>query len=298
MIRRERALAALALAVAFACETTVDVGHDQAGLDAGAGPLPSGGAPGAGGEPAGGEGGAAAECQPAECLGTTYACGDCQDNDTDGLTDADDPECVGACDNTEDSFFGGIPGQNNAPCRQDCYFDQDSGAGNDACAWSHACDPLSQAPDYPPSGDDRCEYDPDTTVANNGDCAELDQNQDPSCLDFCLPITPNGCDCFGCCELPAGSASYVWLGSSDQNQGTCTLDALDDPAACHPCTPVSSCFNPCDACEVCAGGEPPAQACDPSERCPQDRSACGVAGDAPCRPDEYCVTGCCRPVPR
>jgi len=37
-------------------------------------------------------------------------CGNCIDDDGDGKIDARDPECTGVCDNTEDSFFLGIPG--------------------------------------------------------------------------------------------------------------------------------------------------------------------------------------------
>jgi hypothetical protein len=39
------------------------------------------------------------------CQGNIYQCGDCIDNDGDGLIDADDPECTGACDNAEQGFF-------------------------------------------------------------------------------------------------------------------------------------------------------------------------------------------------
>src|ERR1041385_4943073 len=112
----------------------------------------------------------------------------------------DDPDCLGPCQNSESMFFGGIPGQNNAGCVQDCYFDQDSGSGNDDCLWSHKCDPRSVAPDFPPEGA-AWAYDPNTVVPRQGragDCASL-QVQTATCNAVCGPLTPNGCDCFGCC---------------------------------------------------------------------------------------------------
>jgi hypothetical protein len=72
-------------------------------------------------------------CQIKTCQGKVYECGDCLDNDSDCRIDSSDDQCLGPCDNTENSFYGGIPGQNNAPCKQDCYFDADTGAGNDQC---------------------------------------------------------------------------------------------------------------------------------------------------------------------
>src|SRR5262245_60451209 len=46
----------------------------------------------------------------AACQGHVYACGNTIDDDGDGLIDAQDPDCLGPCDNTEDSYFGGISG--------------------------------------------------------------------------------------------------------------------------------------------------------------------------------------------
>src|SRR6202000_513955 len=136
-------------------------------------------------------------CQQARCQGKVYLCGDCLDNDGDGLIDADAPECPGPCDNTEDSYFGGIPGQNNAPCREDCYFDQDTGSGNDQRYWSQECDPLSVAPAYPPSGAARCSYKAYAVPPGSGSTgAGLMAAQSPTCASYCGSITPNGCDSF------------------------------------------------------------------------------------------------------
>jgi hypothetical protein len=284
------------------CSEYIEVGRDLRAAGAGAGA--GAGAAGAGLNTSGAidSGGAAAHvCEPRACQGKIYQCGDCLDNDRDQLEDSDDPECTGPCDNTEDSYYGGIPGQNNAPCRQDCYFDQDTGSGNDQCYWGHECDPRSVAPDYSPSGDSRCAYEPNATIPGSGStCAALSTAQNSTCLDTCLPITPNGCDCFGCCELPAASGNYVWIGSAEQNVGTCDAAHLADPSACRPCTPVPSCLNACDACEVCVGRTSPGKDCQsPSApRCPPSSAACGQPGEPSCGPSFYCVTGCCAAAPR
>ena len=117
------------------------------------------------------QGGCGNFCQVATCQGKVYACGDCIDNDGDCQIDSADDQCLGPCDNTEDSFYGGIPGQNNSPCKSDCYFDQDTGSGNDDCYWSHKCDPLEVAPNYPPEGS-QCAYNPNANIPGySGTCA-------------------------------------------------------------------------------------------------------------------------------
>jgi len=72
-------------------------------------------------------------CFITPCQGKLYQCGNCLDDDNDGLYDSQDPDCLGACQNNEKGFFGNIPGQNNAPCKSDCYWDQDTNSGNDKC---------------------------------------------------------------------------------------------------------------------------------------------------------------------
>ena len=255
-----------------------------------------------------GGGGGSKSCHISECDGHIYQCGDCLDNDGDGVADSADPECLGPCDNTEDSFYGGIPGQNNSQCRQDCYFDQDTGAGNDECFWSHACDLLSVDPLFTPSGDAKCAYDPALAVPGTSlSCLELQSTQSDLCRSYCGPLTPNGCDCFGCCELPAGSGQFVWLGSTEDNVGSCDANHLDDPLRCHPCTPVQACLNECKDCEICVGRPERAPTCTGGaggtggqsgvEQCAVGSQTCGIRGQEPCPEGEYCVTGCCVQVP-
>ena len=210
-----------------------------------------------------GVGGVQPPTEIAECQGHVYECGDLIDNDGDGLLDNLDPDCLGPCDDTEDSYYGGIPGQAGPACKVDCYFDQDSGAGNDDCYWDHRCDPLSVDPNYYPEPENggQCEYEGDEYIVNptGKDCAELLVEQSEACQSYCAPLVPNGCDCFGCCELPAGSGSFVWLGSEgglndDGSTKFCDIENVSNPAVCHPCTPVQDeCYNPCGECELCIG---------------------------------------------
>jgi hypothetical protein len=292
---RVRALAGFALVVgalgALSCSDRVEVGFDSARGGASSGGVSSGGST----TLQGGTGGAIA-CVKAQCQGKQYACGNCTDDDADGLADAQDPDCLGPCDDTEDSFYLGIPGQNGGGCRQDCHFDRDSGAGNDGCDWSFSCDPLSVAPGYPPSGMASCAYDPQLAIQGQS-CADLASVQAAGCLDYCLPLTPNGCDCFGCCELPARSGKYVFIGSGDGDIGTCSRATLSDENACRPCTPVPSCLNECEACELCAGETKLPAACTGSQpTCAGGRVACGPG--ASCPEAMFCITGCCVDVPR
>jgi len=280
-------------AASGACTDDVLVGVNLP-HDGGAGASPTDGS-------SGNAGTAEHPCEPASCQGKVYSCGDCLDNDGDGAIDADDSQCLGPCDDTEDSFYLDLPGGSGGNCQQDCYFDRNSGSGNDDCRYSLSCDPLSVAPDYPPSGDEKCAYVESGSVPGLGaSCAEVSTSQPQACLDACLPLTPNGCDCFGCCELPAGSDRFVWIGSSaTSGTGTCTEDVLGDPSLCKPCTPVTSCFNACDPCEVCAGRPMPDASCgDSVERCALGRPTCGQPGEEPCGSGSYCITGCCVPEPR
>ncbi len=234
---------------------------------------------------------------PVECGGASFQCGDGFDNDGDGLADAADPACLGACDNSEQNYHTDQPGSAPA-CTQDCFWDNGTGSGNDDCRWSHKCDPLEQAPDFDPEGI-ACTYDPNFDVpGTTATCADLAEAQSQGCLDVCGPAVPNGCDCFGCCELPAGGGKPVWVGSRDaQGISTCDPESETDEERCRPCSIVNACFNPCETCELCAGKtELPAE-CGSTQVCGNGVQACGRPGQARCGTGLACVTGCCRPVP-
>jgi hypothetical protein len=189
-------------------------------------------------------------CQVATCQGKVYACGDCLDNDGDCKIDSADDHCLGPCDNTEDSFYGGIAGQNNSPCKQDCYFDQDTGAGNDDCFWSHKCDPLEVPPDYPPEGS-QCEYNPNANIPGyNGTCGHgLHGRSRPNVPELLRPAHAERLRLLRLLRILPGVPYTVWLGSENPSgTGSCNLEydrrSVD---MCKPCTQVQvACLNTCD----------------------------------------------------
>jgi hypothetical protein len=260
-------------------------GTTTAGVAGRSGGAGQSGSSAAGGASGASEGGAAGEapCVRSACNGTVYACGNCMDDDGDGRIDAADLECTGPCDNKEDSLSVGLPGESSTACQEDCYFDRGNGAGKSDCHFSHRCDELAVAPDYPPTGESSCAYDENTKIpGTNASCSELRAAQPAGCTDTCVPLTPNGCDCFGCCELPPASGKYIWLETE------------------LPCTPVEACLNRCDPCEACVGRPAPLPSCGETggTQCPGDYRACGPASGDSCQVGAYCITGCCIPEPR
>jgi hypothetical protein len=317
---RVRSLLILAVAVAAppalvaSCDSDAEVMATAATGPGGAGASgpSSGGSGGNAGASSGGSGGYLP--QEATCQGQIYACGDTVDNDMDGEIDMADPDCTGPCDNTEDSYLIGIPGSEGPGCIVDCYWDNDSGSGNDECCWSHECDPNEVAPDYYPEPDNgvACEYDMNANPSCSSDgCAELFMTQHQDCYDICGPLTPNGCDCFGCCEFPPNSDNFVWLGSRGASgEGTCTQAELMDPTECHPCLPVDACMNDCGPCEYCFGKtELPPECFDPDggdgpQECPEDFPIECDPQNPVCPMTDYCqstgcfcLQGCCVPNP-
>lgn len=246
-------------------------------------------------------------CHIRPCQNHVYQCGDCQDNDGDGLTDDEDPDCMGPCQDNELGFYGAISGQNKADCKMDCYFDQDTGAGNDTCGWDHRCDWHDPNPEG-----DACVYSPEE--AHVSDCGAAQATQTQQCLDVCGPLTPNGCDCFGCCAVPPPTdtvpAEGVYLASTDaQGQPTCMASNASDPSACKPCVIVAGCFNPCGRCQICIGKPTIPEDCyvtpEPGDagssvivpdQCPDGEQPCGLPGEPPCPGGQYCITGCCQTV--
>lgn len=237
------------------------------------------------------------------CGDRACACSDGIDNDNNGLIDGFDPECTGPFDDDESSFATGIPGDNRDPVWQDCFFDGNSGSGDDKCRYHTGC-----LTGELPLTDSKC---------------QLSQ----ACLDFCKPRAPNGCDCFGCCEIykDDGSSTKVIIG------GDCTLEKLDDPNACTQCIPSTQCVNTCGECELCLGktidelpascspqpqadmgtptgdmgsptddmgnpidmGTPPPPG--PINTCDNGAKACDA--NHRCASTEYCLQGCCVFIP-
>ena len=284
----------------FGCSSDIDIGQNLGGSTPAEGG--SSGTAGAGGSIAGSGGaGTTGDCEVADCQGQTYACGNCEDDDLDGTTDSDDVHCTGPCDDNEASFAIDIRNGSGPPCKRDCFFDGDVGSGNDGCNYSDRCDPESVEPDYPPSGDSQCAYDENASIPGMTlSCADARAAQEPMCNEVCGPVVPNGCDCFGCCELPAGSNEFVWLGSESAGAGTCTMETLGERSSCRPCTPVLPCLNRCDPCELCVGRTAPGPSCTDggAPPCPTGMASCGVDDGPRCSSGEYCITGCCVPEPR
>jgi hypothetical protein len=303
---------ALWFVIAFAvvgCGGSSDDGtsfDDGGGGSAASGAGGSAGADGSAGSGAtsGGGGVGASDANNADLIGNpdgngcgTTQCTDCLDNDGDGLIDSNDPDCTGPLDDDESSFATGIPGDNKDACKQDCFFDGNSGSGDDGCEWSVGCEN--------PSPDPSC-------AAQN-----CDKQQVQACKDFCLPLVPNGCDCFGCCEFPDGDGGTVdvWI------TNTCDSTKLADPVACPRCQFNTDCGNPCGHCELCVGKTelPPDCFADAGsagsggaggsgggdsgtagsggtpQQCPYGETSCDA--NHPCIPGYYCLTGCCIVVP-
>jgi len=218
-------------------------------------------------------------------LGQTQ-CSDGIDNDGDGKIDYADPECVGGLDNDESSYATGIPGDNVDSCKQDCFFDGNSGMGDDHCLWELKCDPLTN--------NASCPYDQSYAQSHTMECS-LSASQSQACIDYCRRLVPNGCDCFGCCAVP-GASTPIRLVS------TCTAKDFGDPTKCPPCTQVTECMTPCGHCDYCIGKDTLPSDCTTDGgtpyTCPTGYTACGTDGVAPsqCPTDTTCVTGCCRPI--
>ncbi|HWA72704.1 MAG TPA: hypothetical protein VG937_10225 [Polyangiaceae bacterium] len=238
----------------------------------------------------------------------TTACDNGKDDDGDGLIDGFDPECTGPLDNDEGTFATGIPGDNKDPKWQDCFFDGNSGAGDDSCRYATGCLTGELAQD-----------DPDCVVSD-------------TCIKFCARLTQNGCDCFGCCtvQLPDGSTVDV------STAATCSVANVADEKACPRCTKNTQCGNTCGECELCAGktlSDLPASCTPPkgtggapssggatgkggttgnggtaqggvggttggvTQTCDSGEQICGP-GHAACPDAQYCSFGCCIPAIR
>lgn len=200
---------------------------------------------------------------PAHCPADGCACSNGRDDDGDGLVDGADPECTGPRDDDEGTFGTGIPGDNRDPFWQDCFFDGNSGAGDDGCRYHTEC-LTGERP------------------ASHASCQVSDQ-----CRAFCAPMAPNGCDCFGCCgvALDDGSVAHVLI------EDTCSMDVIDDERWCTPCTPSSECVNECGRCELCMGKT--IDDLPPDCGAPECASGTSCASDGECGDAEICVLGCC-----
>jgi len=210
------------------------------------------------------------------CGDTPCACDDGMDNDGDGTVDGLDAECTGPYDNDEGTFATGIPGDNRDPYWQDCFFDGNSGGGDDGCRYNTCCLYADQR--------------------DNPDCADRGRcDVSDMCRTYCLARTPSGCDCFGCCNVPTadGGSVSILIG------GTCDLENIADETACPRCVQTPDCMNECGTCELCVGRTvadlPPE--CTPDAGTPMYTCDTGTVcmTDAECPMDYFCQLGCCAP---
>ena len=239
------------------------------------------------------------------CTAGGAQCSNCTDDDMDGKVDGFDPECTGPLDNDEASFKTGIPGDNIDSTSQDCFFDGNSGSGNDGCN-QHTCCLLQSA--------NKQECHQQAPLANENkynipDCyTPFGQTPVPSkCTMICGPLAPPGCDCFGCCTIcnPALATASNTTGcfTVDINPAVspnCDTNNLNDPAACKQCVKNPDCgSSECggQTCILCPGQDPSTlpSSCSGSTACPEGINPCTPTpdGGGSCPVGLYCSQGCC-----
>ncbi len=216
-------------------------------------------------------------------------CSNCIDDDGDGKVDGFDIQCTGPLDNDEGSFSTGIPGDNIDAVDQDCFFDGDSGAGNDGCSIHVCCLLGATSKATCPIGANR--YDVTKCPAPLGS-GMLTQK----CIDTCGKLAPPGCDCFGCCTLCDATTNQCYdIATNPSTSPNCTQDTLADDTKCLRCVKNTMCGNgTCGgaSCILCPGQtaeDLPAE-CN-MQTCPNGQVLCGP--DNACAAGTYCSNGCC-----
>jgi hypothetical protein len=196
------------------------------------------------------------------CGDTPCQCNNGVDDDGDGTVDGFDIECTGAIDNDERTFATGIPGDNRDPKWQDCFFDGNSGHGDDGCRYPTECLTGELSLD-----DEACSV-------------------TQACRDNCQPRTPKGCDCFGCCAvpLPGGGEANVLL------TDTCSAEKVGDAEACPVCVPSTEC-EPAPPTDPGDPTTPDAGPPDPVDPECNGRTQCDEEGGCPV--GDFCSQGCC-----
>jgi hypothetical protein len=272
-----RALLIIVSCLSFSCAEILGI-SELRGRDAGVGQDDGGTGPGidggaspdidGGGIDAGLDGGAPPVCGATQCT-------NCLDDDGDGAIDGEDVHCTLADDDDEWTFISAIPGDNLDPDPADCFYDGNSGSGDDDCQLPQCC-LLS-------------------TCSGADDCSLSQQ-----CIDFCAPLTPVGCDCFGCCTVCQDGNCRDVLIFPDATPGwDChDLDNLGDTVACPQCVKAADCSSSCDTgqdpdCVLCPGQRPaelPAE-CIMQNACPDGRQVC--SNNVACPASQYCANGCC-----
>jgi hypothetical protein len=275
----------------FACAILMMFAVACGGKNPGGDDSPGGDDAGGGGDDGGG--GTVIDARvPPGCVPASPQCSNCIDDDADGFIDSYDVECTGPLDNLENSFATGIPGDNMDAVNQDCFFDGDSGGGNDGCS-IHVCCLLGKMTKA------ECmigqnQYDPAECPPpiGTGTISQM-------CKDVCGKLAPPGCDCFGCCTLcdPATNQCYD-IATNPNTSPNCTLQTLSDPNVCKRCTKVTDCGSPTcggNTCILCPGQDPNdlPPGCGGQTMCPSGGQTCTSGMDCP--GGTYCDLGsmCC-----
>jgi len=172
------------------------------------------------------------------CGDSLCACADGIDNDSDGHIDLEDSDCSSPYQNDEQPYASHWGDHRYDDC-QGCFFSTLPGSAEDGCRVPFSCVTSGVA-----SG-------------AGGSCSHCTASQD--CQNFCLPLVPNGCDCFGCCavHVAPGQVQLVLVDTD--------CDPNGDLRACKTCVLSTTCVNPCEGCEVCPGQD----AADLPSRCSQ-----------------------------
>lgn len=223
-------------------------------------------------------------CEECPTEDGTAVCRDRVDNDQDGLVDLADPDCLFPCDNSESQFDADPWGLYPATCDQNCFVDlvhDFEWPQGDECRSHQRCDPVFEPECWNPN-------------PYPGACDEPTQ----TCLDTCLPAVPNGCDCFGCCELRGPNGTVTVRVHDSDSDGGLQCSSVDQ-TKCEPCTVREDCFNPCEpeACEWCFGELAPPPGCE-EVACDGQTCTIGPDGRDDCEdPCAYCSYGCCVRTP-
>jgi hypothetical protein len=215
-------------------------------------------------------------------------CSDCIDNDADGQIDSADTECTTPGDDDEGSFGTAIPGDNGDPVQQDCFFDGNSGGGDDGCQ-IHVCCILG----VPNAA--QCPISPVTYNPNNCPPPIGTRALPSTCVGGCGSKAPLGCDCWGCCtvcEPTVGTCVDILI--HPETSPTCDATTVTDPMRCTRCVKSAQCGRPCGGCVLCPGQTVsmlPA-ACGGVPTCPAGISSCAAAS---CPNGTYCdeSSKCC-----
>jgi hypothetical protein len=191
------------------------------------------------------------------CEAGNPQCSNCIDDDGDGFADGEDIECSGSNDNDEGSFSTGIPGDNKDDVMQDCFFDGNSGAGDDGCNIHVCCLLGAMSKAECPIGANKYEPSQCPPPIGTGTISQ-------TCKDYCGSLTPPGCDCLGCCTIcdpafPNDPSKCYDIITNPNVSPNCNETNLADPTACKRCEKLTDCGN-----TQCSQSDPPPPPGDPA----------------------------------